>query len=782
MEENLYQKGGAKLDNLNQTCLPTQFIEPEENAINPKQQYPASYLRKAFQLEKEVETATLSMTALGVYVGYLNGQRLGSELLSPGYTDYKYRVQAQTHDVTALLLPGENVLAALLGDGWYRGSVGLSSKRNCYGEKTKFACVLDIRYKDGSGETMQSDGSWKASQDGPLRENDLKLCEKYDARKELPGWNAPGFDDGAWHGVLPATYNGKVIPQEGEPVLEHEVFSPKVLHTPNGETVLDFGQNLAGYVEFTVEGPAGHEVKLTMGETLDEHGNFTMKNLVAEGSFVVGGAVGQELFYTLKEGKQTYKPFFHNCGFRYVKLENWCGEVLPEQFKSIAIYSDFPSAGRFECSNPQINQLVHNVIWSQKSNFVDIPGDCPTRERGGWAGDICVFSETACYLSDPRKFLKKWLADYMLEQSEDGNLPYIVPEGGYMGMMRGSSAWSDAISNISMMLYRFYGDEEVLSYVYDSVKRFVEFNRKRAGKKNPFLLFKGGKHRKYIIETGFHFGEWLEPGSAMFKDIIKDFFMPDTEVTTAWFYQTVLQLSEMAAILGKTEDEKTYRALAEQIRSAYHKEFLPDGRVSATRHCRYVRPIAMGLVGSEQASRIAAALDQKCIDNQYKIGTGFLTTYKVLPVLTDCGYTETAYKMLENTACPGWLYAVTKGATTTWENWLGIDENGVATDSLNHYAPGSVVAWLFAYCAGITPKKPGFAEVKIQPYPGGSLTWAKASYPSVKGLISSEWKREAGHFQLDIVVPEGIPCEVILPNGETHAVCGGAHSFTCEIA
>lgn len=756
------------------------FIELE-GKIDSELQQPASYVRRSFQINKEIKNAELVISALGTYVGYLNGERLGVQQLTPGYTDYNYRVQYQSYDVTKRLIQGENVIGAIVGDGWYRGCIDIGSVRNCYGTKTKLLCYLTIEYEDGTEEAIFTDENWHISQEGALRENNLKTIERYDATKEFEGWTRPGFieKESQWHGAFKAPYEGEVISQQGELILEQEHFKPTVIHTPDGNCVLDMGQNFAGYVRFTVTGEAGTKVTLTMGEVLDENGNFTMKNLAAEGASLISGEVGQKLEYTLKAGTQTFQPLFLNSGFRYVLLENWPEKVIAENFEGIAVYSDIPMKGDFHCSNELINQLVKNVRWSQKSNFVDIPGDCPTRERSGWTADISVFAETACYLSDPRKFLKKWLQDYKYEQSEDGNLPFVVPSAGKTQRQRGCLGWSNAIANISMTLYRFYGEKEDLADVYDCVKRFVDFNIERAKERNPFFFYKFGKHRKYIVETGFHYGEWLEPGTAMYKDYIKDLFFPDTEVTTAWFFTTTMQLSTMAKILGKAEDEKKYEELGKEIYEAYHKEFLKDGRVHSDRHCRYVRPIAHDLVNGKQKDKIAAKLNELCRENDYKIGTGFLTTWQVLKVLTECGYADTAYKMLENTKQPGWLYAVTKDATTTWENWYGIDENNVPVDSHNHFAPGAVVAWLFTHCAGIQAAEPGFKKIRITPFPGGSFTDVSCSYESIQGKISVDWKIDEGRFLLNVTTPEGIPTEIVMPNGKVFEVIGGTHKLEC---
>lgn len=749
-----------------------QFIAPELETPDQNLMPPASYIRKEFSLNAAVQRAVVHMTALGVYQGYCNGDQLDDSLFNPGFTDYKSRLQYQTYDITDKLHVGSNVIAAVLGDGWYRGCLSINNNRCFFGDRTAFACILELTDASGT-HLICSDETWMASQDGPLLQNDMKNMERVDARKELSGWTEPGFDDRAWHSCIKAEYAGSIIPQEGEKITEHEVFVPTVLHTPNGETVLDFEQNHAGHIEFTVSGQAGHTVTLTMGETLDEHGNFTMKNLVTEGSESFAKPVGQQLVYTLKAGTQTYRPQFLVSGHRYVKLENWPEEVKPENFRSIAIYSDLKELGSFSCSNGKINRLLENISWSRKSNFLDIPTDCPTRERAGWTGDINVFSESACYMTDPRKFLKKWLRDFVAGQTPDGRFMCIIPNNTTVPMTEyaaGSAGWSDAIVTIPMMLYRFFGDTEGIEIVYEAAGKYIENNLKRAKKKHIRHWLKFGKHWDYILDTGFHYGEWLEPGTTPISAGVRAFLAPDHEVATAWMYHAVCNYAEMAEILHKETDAAHYREISVKIRDAYRKVFLKDSMVHSKQQCRYVRPVSLGLANDEEKAEIVAALARLCQENDYRIGTGFLTTYQLLPVLCDYGQVDTAYEVLENTKCPGWLYEVEKGATTIWENWLGIDENNVPRDSLNHYAMGAVAAWMYKYCAGIRSADVAFRKIQIRPVPGGSLTWVHASYDSIQGKIVSEWKIENGIFRIHVEVPQGIDCELVLPDGSTQKI------------
>ena len=758
------------------------FIMPEAD-IDPAQRQNASYVRKEFEITAPLKSATLKMSACGLYKAYLNGCEVDNQCFLPGFTSYHHRLQYQEYDVTEQLKPGMNAIGAVIGDGWWRGRIGLYEKVNYYGEKTQFLCVLELEYENGQHETIVTDESWKAIQHGPIGKNDLKGGEEYDARRAMPGWNEAGYDDSEWHGVYPGGYAGELVPSLGEPVIEQERFTPVVMKTPDGNTVLDFGQNMSGYIRFRVTGCAGHTVTVTHGETLDENGNFTLKNLQLEGELEnkqeLGEAFGQVIRYTLRDGTQEYKPTFTICGFQYVKLENWPEEVVAENFEAIAVYSDIHVTGSFTCSNPLINRLVENVKWSQRSNFVDIPTDCPTRERTGWCGDIGVFVEPACYLSDPKKFLEKWMKDLALEQDEDGRGHFVCPDMGLNTIADGSAGWADALYIIPMTLYRYYGDKSILERYYENIKRWVEFNRRRGKEKHPDYADRNESWWDNIIDTGFHFGEWLEPGSVMTEDTVIAATHPDAEVATAYYADAARNLSEIAGILGKNDDEKEYYALYKVICDAYQKAFLEDGNVVSNRMCRYVRPLQLEVVTEEQAKRIAASLNDMVIANGYKIGTGFLTTPQVLPMLAKYGYVDTAYRMLENTEQPGWLYAVTKGATTIWENWYGKDANNVPRDSMNHYSPGSVVTFMYQAIAGIRALEPGFETIGIKPVPGGSLTHAKAEMDSCKGHIASAWEIKDGMFVLEISVPA--KSVVTMPDGSVHNVDAGEWKFSCRM-
>ena len=725
----------------------------------------ASYVRRRFSITKDLKKAVIMLSACGIYKAYVNGKEVDTQVFLPGRTSTKLRLQYQEYDITSMLKEGENIIAALVGNGWYRG-------------QKKFYCRLCLEYSDKTTQTIYTDNSWKFTENGPLGINDMKLGEIYDARKELSGWMLPGFDDSTWQSAVEGVYEGKMVPTEGERIMEHESLTPRaVLHTPDGAIVLDFGQNLAGYVEFQVKGKAGQKVTLVHGETLDEQGNFTLKNL----SFTMSkktGAYPQTIQYILREGQQSYKAQCSVQGFQYVKLENWPEEVKKENFRAIAVYSDLKQIGIFACSNEKINKLVENIRWSTKSNFLDVPTDCPTRERAGWTGDIMVYSIPATYQMDTYRFLKKWIQDVILEQNPDGSIKNIVPDGGMPTFMDGAAGWSDAIVKLPWVLYQFYGEKEILEIAYPAIQKHIAFMEQRAKKHKPWNLGKGG-HWKHIIDTGFHWGEWLEPGSNMPTSALKGFTMPDAEVATAYYAWSTGKALQIARILGKREDADKYREQYKEILNAYQKAFMPGGKVDSERQCRYVRPVALELVSEKKRLELVKELNQKVIDNKYRVGTGFLSTPHVCNVLSDYGYAETAYRMLENEKAPGWLYEVNKGATSIWENWYGKDEQNKPTNSLNHYSPGAVVGWLYSRAAGIRPLSPGFAKVLIAPVVGGTITWVKCSYTSAAGEIVSNWSLENGKFVLDVTTPAST--HVVLPDGTEHDVEAGSHQFTCGV-
>jgi alpha-L-rhamnosidase len=747
---------------------------------------PCPFFRCSFRVDGAVRSARLYITAHGLYEAWLNGQRVGDQVFTPGFTPYDKRLQYQVYDVTAALRSNENVLGAVLGDGWYRGKVNVQNSRNVYGDRLGLLALLIIDTDDGRRVTVATDSSWKVAT-GPIEKSDMKEGEIYDARLEMPGWSSPGLNDAAWQSVRVVPHpKHHLVASMGVPVRRKEVLAAKaILHTPKGETVVDFGQNLAGVVRMRVRGPRGTTVRLRHGEALDLDSNFTVGHLFA---LPKTGKVPtfQEDSYTLKgEGEEEYEPRFTVHGFRYVAVEGYPGDPTPADFDSVAIYSDMPPTGTFSCSDPLLTQLHHNAEWSMKSNFLDIPTDCPTRERAGWAGDAQIFAPSASFLRDTRAFFRKWLQDLVLEQFPDGKVGNFVPNplrlargirAMFLRLLDGSAGWGDAAVLLPWALYRACGDLEVLERQYDSMKAWVDYEVRRAAHVNwptklrpRYWLSRTYRARQRLIwDTGYHWGEWLEPGEGSpfqtFSGMVKRWLFGSPVVATAYLANSARILAQTAALLGKAEDARRYEALAARVRAAYAEEFLgPDGRMEPDRQASYVRVLAFDLAPEALRPAIVEHLVRLVRAAGDHVGTGFLSTPFLCHVLADNGRLDVAYDLLMQTTIPSWLYAVRKGATTIWESWDGITEDGKPQLSLNHYSPGAVIDFLHRRVAGLDAAEPGYKCIAIHPGPGGGLTAASAVYESAHGRIASEWVREDGQMRLTVTIPANTWAIVTLP-------------------
>ena len=734
------------------------WIDPEL-PHDEKQRQPASVLRRRFTVKK-LGNAVLYITCHGLYEAVLNDVRVGDFVLAPGTGDYRKRLAVQAYDVSELLREGENEITVTLGDGWYRGNVGVDGLYNYYGTDLALLCQLEINDRIA----LLSDESWEASQNGPTRLNDLEKGESCDARME---------EITDWHPVTVRDFGfGNLCGDPFVPILEQERFNGRLLTTPNGETVIDFGQNLAGYTEFRLTAKAGQRITLWHGETLDENGNFTQKNY-EPGDRNKNGGIPQRLDYVCKDGLNVWKPRFSIFGFRYAKIETDV-DLSDARFTAIAVYSEMRQTGFFSCGNEDVNRLFLNSLWSMRSNFCDIPTDCPTRERAGWTGDAAAFATTAVYLTDCCGVLRKWLGECRLAQRADGLIENIAPvnNSGSMisNMLQGSAGWGDACVIVPWTLYEAYGDRTILEENYDMMTRWLGFCEQRAQKtrlgnlKNPY--------RKYLVDQGFHFGEWCEPDVNNMDTMKRTMMHGAPEVATAYYYRSASLLSKIAAILGKPEDERRFAAIADGARKAYRFACTKDGRIESKRQAEYVRPIAFGLLKGDEVQRAADDLDALVVKNGYHLNTGFLSTPFLCGVLADHGHTDTAYRLLLQEDCPSWLYAVKKGATTIWETWDGIRADGTVHDSFNHYSYGAVSGWLFSGVCGI---RLSGGKLTICPQPHPSLGHAKAAWDSPVGRIESGWRCEGDRIVFGIALP--MAAEIRLPNGETHQVEKGAYRY-----
>lgn len=722
---------------------------------------PAPLLRRSFSVQSVPVTARIYATSLGLYELRLNGQRVGEAVLAPGWTSYDHRLQYQTYDVTGLVRAGGNVLGTILGDGWYRGYLGSTGHRNLYGDRLALLVQLQLTYADGRVELIGSDGQWRATR-GPIQMSDIYMGEIYDARQEKPHWDKAGYDDSDWYGVRRLDQSKEiVVAQVGPFVRRQEETRPvNILHSPKGETILDFGQNMVGWVQMRVRGPQGATITLRHAEVLDQQGNLYTKNLrTAE----------QITRYTLKgltEADEIFEPHFTFQGFRYVAVEGFPGEPTFDNFTGVVLHSDMPPTGTFECSNPLINQLQHNIVWGQKGNFVDVPTDCPQRdERLGWTGDTQVFIRTACFNMNVAAFFTKWLRDLSADQLPNGSVSFVVPDTlAKTGSTHtsGAAAWGDAAVICPWTIYLCYGDTRLLEEQYESMAGWVEFIHSRAGD-------------DYIWRNDFQFGDWLDYRG---QDARRPTPVTNTElIATAFFAYSTGLLANVARVLGKANEAKHYADLADKVKAAFNAEFVtPAGRVGPNTQTAYVLALHFDLLPEPIRPLAAKRLVEEIRQNQYHLTTGFAGTPYLCHVLSRYGYTDIAYELLNQESYPSWLYPVKQGATTIWERWDGIKPDGsfqdAAMNSFNHYAYGAIGEWLYRVVAGIEldPEAPGYKRFLIQPQPGGQLTYASASLDSMYGRIESKWTLEDDGFQLAVAIPANTESAVHLPAQSVEAI------------
>ena len=729
--------------------------------VNPKKRYPVDCFKKTFDIKKEVAKARLYITACGLYEAKINGKKVGDFCLAPGHTDYNKRVQYQTYDITDMLC-AENQLTVQLADGWYRGSIGAWGLRNQYGSQTKLLAQLAITYTDGTTETIVTDDTWRWSNDGAIRFADNKDGEIVDARK-MPNYS--GYAKITSHKVTPTASNNVAI-------TEHEQFKPVLTTAPNGKTLLNFGQNMAGYLAFHVNAKAGQKIVIRLGEMLDADDNLTLKNIQCASKKKTTPL--QKIEYTCKKGLNEYKTTFAIFGFQYAEVEAELA-ITADNFTAIAVYSDMEETGFFDCSNDLVNKLVDATKWSTKSNSADVPTDCPTRERHGWTGDAQIFFNTAAYLFDYAAFSKKYLNDVFDWQLKSGRLPQIAPAGGvdfYMWTMNGSVGWSDVGILMPYRFYKIYGDKEILKRYYEQMKQYADFMIHRIGKTGFMAKRYAIKVKKYLVNCGQSYGEWAEPAEVHPNDW-KDMVAPHPEVSTAYTAYVLSVMSEIAGELNYHADANTYKEISEKVKTAYQElvetqEFSLD----TDRQAQLVRPLAFGLLNSEQTAFAKARLVKAIENYNYRLGTGFLSTPLILGVL-DKYDLEVAYRLLENEEMPGWLFMPKMGATTIWESWEGTQaQGGIA--SLNHYSKGAVCEWLFQSMCGI--RVDGENHFIIQPKAGGNFTYANAEYKSIFGTVKSSWEKTENGYQYKIEIPANCTAEIIM-GGMKQNVTAGQYTF-----
>lgn len=692
---------------------------------------------------KEIESVQLQVTAMGVYEAQLNGKRVGDYVLAPGWTSYETRHQYQCYDITELV-EDRNRLEITVGKGWYRspvpGWITEEGKAQRAAIPAGLIAEIKITFTDTTTAVIPTDETWQAAE-SRIRFSEIYDGEVYDASFEVSDYQPV---------VLLERTTGNLIPQQGEKITEHEyVKAARCFTAPNGEVVVDFGQEVTGYIQFTVDAKAGEKVEISHGEVLDKDGNFYNANYRSAKS---------KIYYTCCDGVQTYKPKMTFFGFRYIRLDQFPGTPCADQFYAVAVHSDMKRTGRLRSSNPLLNQLFSNIIWGQKGNFLDVPTDCPQRdERMGWTGDAQAFVKTASYNFDVDRFFTKWLADMAADQRPDGSIGHVVPTL-YVGS--GSAAWDDAAAICPWQIYLTYGDKEILRQQFDCMKKYIGFITNST--KDPYL-WTGGEHYEDWLGLDAPVGSYKGSSRADF-------------IASAFYAYSTSLVVKAGRVLG--EDVSEYERLYQGIVDTFRKTFT-DYRTQT----EHVLAVHFGL--AEDPQKTADALAEMIKACGSKLQTGFVGTPYLLHVLSGYGHTELAYTLLLRTEYPSWLYPVTKGATTVWEHWDGIMENGDfwSTDmnSFNHYAYGAVADWVYEAAAGIQTVEdaPGFARVKIAPQPDSRLDWLEASIETRKGTVRSLWKQEEGRIRYEITTPS--PAEIVIA-GKTMEVEAGDYIFYSEIA
>lgn len=707
---------------------------------------PAPMFGRSFDIAKSVKQARLYITAHGLYEAKLNGQRVGDHYFTPGWTSYHKRLQYQTYDVTSILKTGKNAALVTIGDGWYRGNLEFNNKRNLYGKEVGLLFQLEIEYADGKKETINSDDNWKASFNGPVKASDIYNGETYDARLEKNA-SVQDFMSKDWQKVKTVAVKlDNLVAPIGPTVGKHERFAPaKVIKTPKGETVIDFGQNLVGWVQLKIKGKAGDTVTLNHAEVLDKEGNFYTENL---------RKAKQENKYILSGSKvDVLEPHFTFQGFRYIKLRGYTGKLDRNTVNAIAIYSNMTPTGNFSTSNKLLNQLQSNIQWGQKGNFVDVPTDCPQRdERLGWTGDAQVFFKTAAYNMDVAGFFDKWLHDLKVDQHPTGNVPVVIPDVRTV-KNAGSAGWGDVATIIPWDFYQAYGDKDLLARQYSSMKAWVEYIRSIS--------------KNNLWNSGSHYGDWLFYTMADDRDgkaALTDKFF----IAQAFYAHSTQNLINAAKVLGNEADVKAYTELLKVIKKAFMEEYVtPSGRLVSSSQTAYVLALNFDLLPEDLRAQAAKRLADNVAAYGNHLTTGFLGTPYLCHVLTRFGYNDVAYKLLLQETYPSWLYPVKKGATTIWERWDGIKPDGsfqaTSMNSFNHYAYGAIGDWMYRTVAGISEATPGYKEIVIAPKPGADLKNASAELETLYGKVKSSWIIEGGKTKLEVVVPPNTRAKIILP-------------------
>lgn len=777
----------------NPTFESAEWISPGDPAAHHDDGASAVWtLGRTFELDRVPETASLTVTADGLYEIFLNGERVGDAELAPGSTPYQAILDVQRYEVTAQLRTGRNVIHALLSDGWFRGNNGTWRRRGVWGDE--LALIAELRIGE---RLVVTDGDWGSRRSSIVRADlidgqttDLRLDDW--SQRDLQAVTVVDHDRARlrWSPAPPVRRVAELVPRS-------------IARLSAERQIVDLGQNFSGWARVSGLGAAGNEVTLEFAEHLGPDGDISTEHLDSRAEQLGRHIPFHQIDVAISggPGRDVFEPRHTVHGFRYIRVDGYPRDLRAEDITGVVVNSDLARIGSFRSSSADLDRLHEAARWSFISNAVDVPTDCPTRERSGWTGDFQLFAQTAAYLYDIDGFARRWLRSLAADQRTDGRVPNITPNNEhrpdpsnpYSQHMHGSAGWADAAVHVPWVLYTTYGDAQVLHDQWPSIRGWVSFqeeaSRTQRHSSRVERSAEPAPHEAFLWDAGFHWGEWnegpqherdgsLRPDPGMMHRMTMD----QGELATGYFYRSVRTAAAIAAVIGETEEARRLAELAEHIRDAWQTEFLlADGRTVADTQAGYVRAIAFGLYPERSVADGVRHLVDLIHGAGGRAETGFLSTPFLLPVLADHGHPELAYSILLNHEPPSWLAMIDRGATTLWEEWDGVDARGEASASLNHYSRGAVVEFFYSHILGIRPwprSSPGFDEVLIQPVPGGGLEEAHGAFVARSGSIGVDWTRRDGRFELRVVIPERMRATVVLPSGASAAVTGGTHHFS----
>lgn len=708
---------------------------------------PAVYFRRELDITAGLVRATLDVTAIGVVVPSINGHRIGDEVLAPGWTSYKHRLQVSTYDVTSLIVKGKNAVGAVVGEGWAVGPLTWELKRHNWSDRPALYMCLRLEYADRV-DVIATDNDFLVGE-GAVRENGIYAGETYDARMEPRGWDQAGFDAIGWNAAVPFEWSFDALMEPtAEPIRRIEEIAPvELLESESGATIVDFGQNISGWVRLSVSGEAGTAVTMKHAEILTPEGELERETN--------RGALATDKYILRGEGVETWEPQFTFHGFRYVEIDGWPGELTVDALRAIVVHSDMARTGWFASSNELLTRLHENALWSMRGNFVGVPTDCPQRdERLGWTGDINAFAPTGAFLYDVRGVLGSWLEDLAVDQKDVGTVPFVVPNvRAQWTTPSPTAAWGDVAISLPWTLYNEYGDLDILRRSYRSMKAFMSQVEDNLDEAN-------------LWSTGFQWGDWLDPDAP--ADDPSGGKTNRYFLASAYLVRTSRELARTAELLGEDADAKHYWDLHTRVREAFRHEYVTgSGRLVNETVTAYAVVITFGILEPVQLQKAGEMLAELVAKTGYTISTGFIGTPLVADALSSTGHVDAAYRLFLQTKPPSFLYPVTMGATTSWERWDSVMPDGTVNatgmTSLNHYTMGTAVGWLHRVVGGISALEPGWNRILIAPQPGGELMWAQVAHETVHGRVEADWKVSGGKVSVAVTVPAGTTAKVVLP-------------------